>query len=124
MDAMHVLLLRKIISKEEHVVDEGLSIFFGPLYSNLKTCEACGYHRTPPDTIMPGTESILLNKKHGQHICPDLYGRAGFQLGVTRRGLPCAPGFVLTDYKSQSRMERVLPQISRCQELEDKIWQL
>src|SRR4029077_17623933 len=58
--------------------------------------------RIPPDSIMPGTESILLNKKHGQHICPDLYGRAGFQLGVTRRGLPCAPSFVLTSHDVKS----------------------
>ena len=30
-------------------------------------------------------------------------------MGVSRRGLPCVPGFVLTDYKSQSRtMDRVL----------------
>jgi hypothetical protein len=58
--------------------------------------------RIPQDTIMPGTESILLNKKHGQHICPDLYGRAGFQQGETRRGLPCAPGFVLTSHDVKS----------------------
>ena len=30
-------------------------------------------------------------------------------MGVSRRGLPCVPGFVLTDYKSQSRtMKKVL----------------
>ncbi|KAN0068589.1 hypothetical protein V8E54_013313 [Elaphomyces granulatus] len=30
-------------------------------------------------------------------------------MGVSRRGLPCVPGFVLTDYKTQSRtMGRVL----------------
>ena len=32
-----------------------------------------------------------------------LYRRPGCQMGVSRRGLPCVPGFVLTDYKSQSR---------------------
>jgi hypothetical protein len=58
---------------------------------------------------MLGTELILLQKqKHGKHICPDLYQRAGFEMGVSRRGLPCVPGFVLTEYKPQSRtMERV-----------------
>src|SRR4029077_14221437 len=66
--------------------------------------------RIPPDSIMPGTESILLNKKHGQHICQDLYGRAGFQLGVTRRG--------------PALCSRFRADISRCQELEDKIRQL
>jgi hypothetical protein len=134
---------------QEHVVDEGLSIFFGPpcgIILQSKDLRGMRIPHLPPDTIMLGTESIpLKNKKHGKHICPDLYERPGFQLGVTRRGLPCVPGFVLTDYKSQSRtMERVLlglygrrardggevdkcdiislyVQISRCQELEDKI---
>src|SRR6267378_1357774 len=59
---------------------------------------------------MLGTESVpLLKEKHGKLICPDLYHKPGFQMGVSRRGLPCVPGFVLTDYKSQSRtMGRVL----------------
>src|SRR6267378_2926451 len=53
---------------------------------------------------MLGTESVpLLKEKHGKLICPDLYHKPGFQMGVSRRGLPCVPGFVLTDYKSQSR---------------------
>src|ERR1700719_763215 len=86
----------------------------------------------PPDTIMLGTESVpLLKEKHGKLICPDLYRKPGFQMGVSRRGLPCVPGFVLTDYKSQSRtMGRVLlglygrsgvgmyVELSRCEEPE------
>jgi len=87
---------------------------------------------------MLGTESVpLLKEKHGKLICPDLYHKPGFQMGVSRRGLPCVPGFVLTDYKSQSRtMGRVLlglygrsgddkcdiigmyVELSRCEELE------
>ncbi|KAN0074205.1 hypothetical protein V8E54_008142 [Elaphomyces granulatus] len=72
--------------------------------------------------------------KHGKLICPDLYRKPGFQMVVSRRGLPCVPGF---DYKSQSRtMGRVLlglygrsgddkcdvigmyVELSRCEELE------
>ena len=84
------------------------------------------------------SESVpLLKEKHGKLICPDLYRKPGFQMGVSRRGLPCVPGFVLTDYKSQSRtMGRVLlglygrsgddkcdiigmyVELSRCEELE------
>ncbi|KAN0069217.1 hypothetical protein V8E54_012846 [Elaphomyces granulatus] len=88
---------------------------------------------------MLGTESVpLLKDKHGKHICPGLYRRPGFQMGLSRRGLPCVPGFVLTDYKSQSRtMGKVLlglygrrcnedkcdiigmyVELSRCQELD------
>jgi hypothetical protein len=98
---------------QEYEVDEGLSIFFGPPSGILLQSAALRGLRIPhlpPDTIMLGTETIQLQKqKHGKHICPDLYQRAGFEMGVSRRGLPCVPGFVLTDYKSQSRtMERVL----------------
>jgi PIF1-like helicase len=98
---------------QEYVVDEGLSIFFGPPCGILLQSEALRGLRIPhlpPNTIMLGTEVIQLQKqKHGKHICPDLYQRAGFEMGVSRRGLPCVPGFVLTDYKSQSRtMEKVL----------------
>ena len=125
---------------QEHMVDEGLSIFFGPPSGILLQSQALRGVRIPhlpPDTIMLGTESIpLLKDKHGKHVCPDLYRRAGFQMGLSRRGLPCVPGFVLTDYKSQSRtMGRVLlglygrsgedkcdsigmyVELSRCQEL-------
>jgi hypothetical protein len=92
---------------QEHVIDEGLSIFFGPpcgilLQSN--DLRGVRIPHLPPDTIMLGMELISLQKqKHGKHICPDLYRKAGFEMGVSRRGLPCVPGFVLTDYKSQSR---------------------
>ena len=90
---------------QEHVIDEGLSIFFGPpcgilLQSN--DLRGVRIPHLPPDTIMLGTELIPLQKqKHGKHICPDLYRKAGFEMGVSRRGLPCVPSFVLTDYKSQ-----------------------
>ena len=78
-------------------------------FSNPKSLRGVRVPHLPPDTIMLGTESIpLLKEKHEKHICPGLYRRAGFQMGVSRRGL-CVPGFVLTDYKSQSRtMGRVL----------------
>ena len=92
---------------QEHVVDEGLSIFFGLSSGILLQSQALRGVRIrhlPPDTIMLGTELIpLLKDKHGKHICPGLYRRPGFQMRVSRRGLPCIPGFVLTDYKSQSR---------------------
>jgi len=90
---------------QEHVIDEGLSIFFGPpcgilLQSN--DLRGVRIPHLPPDTIMLRTELIPLQKqKHGKHICPDLYRKAGFEMGVSRRGLPCVPSFVLTDYKSQ-----------------------
>ena len=126
---------------QEHVVDEGLSIFFGPPCGILLQSQELRGVRVPhlpPDTIMLGTESVpLLKEKHGKLICPDLYRKPGFQMGVSRRGLPCVPGFVLTDYKSQSRtMGRVLlglygrsgddkcdiigmyVELSRCEELE------
>jgi hypothetical protein len=32
---------------------------------------------------------------NGEHICPDLYRRVGFEMGVSRRGLPYVPGFML-----------------------------
>ena len=128
----------------EHVVDEGLSIFFDPPYGILLQSDdlrRLKIPHLPPSTIMLGAESIALQKlKHGKYICPDLYLKAGFEMGVSRRGLLCVPAFVLTDYKSQSRtMSRVLlglygrksgeevdkceiislyVQMSRCQELE------
>ena len=97
----------------EHVVDEGLSIFFGPPYGVLLQSDdlrGLKIPHLPLSTIMLGAESIALQKlKHGKYICPDLYLKAGFEMGVSRRGLPCVPAFVLTDYKSQSRtMSRVL----------------
>jgi hypothetical protein len=127
---------------QEHVVDEGLSIFFGPpcgILLQSQELRGVRVHHLPPDTIMLGTESVpLLKDKHGKHIFPGLYRRPGFQMGVSRRGLPCVPGFVLTDYRSQSRtMGRVLlglygrrcdedkcdiigmyMELSRCQELD------
>jgi PIF1-like helicase len=97
---------------QEHVVDEGLSIFFGPpcgILLQSKALQGLRIPHLPPDTIMLGAESISLRKKQGKHICPDLYQGPGFEMGVSRRGLPCVPGFVITDYKSQSRtMGRVL----------------
>ena len=80
------------------MVDEGLSIFFGSPCGILLQSEALRGLRVPhlPDTIMLGTEVIPLQKqKHGKQICPDLCQRAGFEMGVSRRGLPCVPGFVL-----------------------------
>ena len=73
-------------------VDEGLSIFFGPPCGILLQSQGLQGVRVPhlpPDTIMLGTESILLlREKHGKLICPDLYRKAGFQMGVSRRGRP------------------------------------
>jgi hypothetical protein len=81
------------------------------LYDNslLKRCarplQRC---TTAPPCDRDGQSSCLL-RRPPKHICPDLYQRARFEMGVSRRGLPCVPGFVLTDYKSQSRtMEMVL----------------
>jgi hypothetical protein len=97
---------------DEHVVDEGLSIFFGPPAGILLQSEALKdvqIVNLPANTIMLGAESRALNgQKHGPHVCPTQYSKKGFRMG-TRRGLPSVPGFVLTDYKSQSRtMEKVL----------------
>jgi hypothetical protein len=134
-----VVLLRDVRDPnvQEYVVDEGLSIFGPPCGILLQSQELRGVRvpHLPPDTIMLGTESVpLLKEKHGKLICPDLYRKAGFQMGVSRRGLPFVPGFVLTTrYKSQSRtMGRVYGrsgddkcdiismyvELSRCEELE------
>ena len=103
-----------------------LSIFFGPSSSILLQSQALQGVRIchlPPDTVMLGTELIpLLKDKHGKHICPGLY-RPGFQMWVSKRGLPCVPGFVLTDYKSQSRtVGRVLLGLydRRCTQCKDE----
>jgi hypothetical protein len=56
---------------QEHVVEEGLSIFFGPPCGILLQSEALQGLRIPhlpPDTIMLGTELIPVQKqKHGKH---------------------------------------------------------
>jgi hypothetical protein len=98
---------------EEHVVDEGLSIFFGPPAGILLQSEGLKdvqIVNLPAKTIMLDAESQGLNgRKYGPHVCPTQYSKKGFCLGITRRGLPCVPGFALTDYKSQGRgMEKVL----------------
>jgi hypothetical protein len=100
-------------SLEEHVVDEGVSIFFGPPAGILLQSDALKDVRIanlPPNTIMLGAESHPLSKQiHGPHVCPTQYSRKGFTMGLSRCGLPCVPGFVLTDYKSQGRgMDKVL----------------
>jgi hypothetical protein len=72
---------------QEHVVDEGLSIFFGPpcgILLQSQELRGVKVPHLPPDTIMLGTESVpLLKDKHGKHICPGLYRRHGFQMGVS-----------------------------------------
>ncbi|KAN0076201.1 hypothetical protein V8E54_006343 [Elaphomyces granulatus] len=49
---------------------------------------------------MLGTELIPLQKAKAREAHMP-YRKAGFEMGVSRRGLPCVPGLVLTDYKSQ-----------------------
>ena len=93
-----------------YVVDEGLSILFGPPCGILLQSQELRGLRVPhlpPDTIMLATELVPLLKE--KHICPGLYRKASFQMRVSRRGLPCVPCFVMSNYKSQSRtMGRVL----------------
>ncbi|KAH8659685.1 PIF1-like helicase-domain-containing protein [Ilyonectria robusta] len=64
----------------------------------------------PPGTLMLGTETVQLDKeKHGKYVCPRLAAKREFKMGLTRTGLPCTPGFALTDYKAQSKtLEKVL----------------
>ena len=77
------------------MVDEGVSIFFGPPDGNLLQSDVLKdvqIANLPPNTIMLNPEWKPLPKQ-----------------GISRQGLPCVPGFVLTDYKSQSRtMDRIL----------------
>ena len=69
---------------------------------------------------MLGTESVpLLKEKHGKLICPDLYRKPGFHMGVSRRGLPYVPGFVLTDYKSRMH-PYLIAGIERLKRISDK----
>jgi hypothetical protein len=98
---------------QEHVVDDGVSIFLGPpsgILLQSSSTKDLAFPHIPPDTILLAAESIPLQKdKHGKLVCPELVGKPGFNMGLSRRGLPCVPGFVITDYKSQSRtMEKVL----------------
>ena len=83
------------LSLEEYVVDDGVSIFFGPPDGILLQSDALKdvqIANLPPSTILLGPEWKPRPKQ-----------------GISRQGLPCVPGFVLTDYKSQSRtMVRVL----------------
>ena len=83
------------LSLEEYVVDEGVSIFFGPPDGILLQSDALKdvqIANLPPSTILLGPEWKPRPKQ-----------------GISRQGLPCVPGFVLTDYKFQSRtMDRVL----------------
>ena len=59
---------------QEHVVDEGLSIFFGlssGIFLQSQALRGVRIRHLPPDTIMLGTELIpLLKDKHGKHIGP------------------------------------------------------
>jgi hypothetical protein len=98
---------------EERVINERLSIFLGPpsgILLRSQDTEGLAFPHIPPGTLMLGTETVQLHKeKHGKHICPRLAAKPDFRMGLTRTGLPCVPGFALTDYKAQSRtLEKVL----------------
>jgi hypothetical protein len=56
-----------------------------------------------PDTIMLAAETVALQDKYRKSVCPGSLGRVCFKIAVSRTGLPCVPGFALTDYKSQGR---------------------
>ena len=91
---------------EEHVVNDKLSIFFGPPSGILLSSEATqgmAFPHLPPDTIMLAAETVALQDRHRKSVCPGSLGRVGFKIGVSRTGLPCVPGIALTDYKSQGR---------------------
>ncbi|GJC89504.1 hypothetical protein ColLi_12342 [Colletotrichum liriopes] len=81
---------------EEVVANEKVSIFLGPpsgiLLENKET-RGLTFPHLPPDTVLlPSVNNAM----------PEL-ARPKFKLGLVRRGLPCTPGFALTDYKAQGR---------------------
>ena len=91
---------------EEHVVNERLLVFLGPPSGIvLRSEETAGlqFPNLPAGTIMLGATSIPVPEKHIDTLCPEMQGKPGFKLGVTRYGLPCTPGFAMTDFKAQGR---------------------
>jgi hypothetical protein len=98
---------------EEQVINDRLSIFLGPpngILLQSQDTEGLAFPHIPPGTLMLGTETVQLDKeKHGKRVCPRLAAKREFKMGLARTGLPCAPGFALTDYKAQGRtLEKVL----------------
>ena len=91
---------------EEHVVNERLSVFLGPPSGILLQSEDTAglqFPNLPEGTIMLGATSTPVPEKHTDTLCPEMQGKPGFKLGVTRYGLPCTPGFAMTDFKAQGR---------------------
>jgi hypothetical protein len=98
---------------EERVIHDRLSVFLGPpsgILLQSQDTEGLAFPHIPPGTLMLGTETVQLDKeKHGKYVCPRLAAKREFKMGLTRTGLPCTPGFALTDYKAQSKtLEKVL----------------
>ncbi|GKT61135.1 putative conserved hypothetical protein [Colletotrichum tofieldiae] len=90
---------------EEVVIGERLSVFLGPPSGIiLESEETAGlaFPNLPPGTVMLPVANIRVAEKHAKTLRPDSK-RANSKLGLIRTGLPCTPGFALTDFKAQGR---------------------
>ncbi|KDN61753.1 putative conserved hypothetical protein [Colletotrichum sublineola] len=90
---------------EEIVVHAKLSIFLGPPSGILLQSEetiGLAFPHLPPDTVMLPVANIRVPEKHAKTLRPDVRN-GNAKLGLVRMGLPCTPGFALTDFKAQGR---------------------
>ncbi|KAK1521590.1 hypothetical protein CABS01_16520 [Colletotrichum abscissum] len=90
---------------EEIVITEKLSVFLGPPSGILLRSEetiGLAFPHLPPDTVMLPSANFRVPEKHAKTLRPGLRD-CNTKLGLVRTGLPCTPGFALTDFKAQGR---------------------
>ncbi|KAL0929219.1 DNA repair and recombination protein [Colletotrichum truncatum] len=96
---------------EEIIINDRLSIFLGPpsgIILQSEETNGLAFPHLPPNTVMLPAANIRVPEKHIKILRPDLQ-KANVKLALVRTGLPCTPGFALTDFKAQGRtLEKTL----------------
>lgn len=86
-------------------VTDSMSVFVGPpkgILLRSATTKGLRIPGLPEDTVMVPALTRALGQKHTKAISQGTVA-ATSSPGITRTGLPCTPGFVLTAHKSQGR---------------------
>ncbi|KAL0932537.1 DNA repair and recombination protein [Colletotrichum truncatum] len=96
---------------EEIIINDRLSIFLGPpsgIILQSEETNGLAFPHLPPNTVMLPAANIRVPEKHIKILRPDLQ-KANVKLALVRTGLPCTPGFALTDFKAQGQtLEKTL----------------
>ncbi|KAF6803975.1 DNA repair and recombination protein [Colletotrichum musicola] len=99
IDIVHPPGLRQI------AISDRVSVFLGPpsgIILQSDATQGITFPYMPPNTIMLPAKGVRLNEaRYGKVLRAGSAGKGRF--GLFRTGLPCTPGFALTDYKAQGR---------------------